>query len=101
MVRGVGLIRSIDDLGNTMLTQSGGNPVLVSDVATVTVGRSRGSASPATTDDDIVQGIVLMRRGEQSIADDQARVEARSSASIIRPSCRRACGSSGSTIART
>src|SRR6266850_5945410 len=29
VVRGVGLIRSLDDLSNTMLTQSGGNPVLV------------------------------------------------------------------------
>ena len=38
VVRGVGLIRSMDDLKNTMLTQSGGNPVLVKDVATVTVG---------------------------------------------------------------
>src|SRR5215510_3014486 len=33
VVRGVGLIRSIDELSNTMLTQSGGNPVLVRDVA--------------------------------------------------------------------
>src|ERR1700724_244909 len=32
VVRGVGLIRSIDDLRNTMLTQSGGNPVLVKDI---------------------------------------------------------------------
>ena len=38
VVRGVGLIRSMDELRNTMLTQSGGNPVLVQDVATVTVG---------------------------------------------------------------
>ena len=29
VVRGVGLIRSIDDLNNTMVSQSGGNPVLV------------------------------------------------------------------------
>src|ERR1700759_2776811 len=29
VVRGVGLIRSIDDLANTMVSQSGGNPVLV------------------------------------------------------------------------
>src|SRR5436190_19761 len=35
VVRGVGLIRSIDDLNNTMLTQVGGNPVLVKDVASV------------------------------------------------------------------
>src|SRR3954471_23682457 len=38
VVRGVGLIRSIEDLRSTMLTQSGGNPVLVKDVATVLVG---------------------------------------------------------------
>src|SRR5437764_2824805 len=38
VVRGVGLIRSIDDLNNTMVSQSGGNPVLVKDIATVTVG---------------------------------------------------------------
>src|SRR5258708_8475892 len=37
VVRGVGLIRSIDDLNNTMVSQSGGNPVLVRDIATVTV----------------------------------------------------------------
>ena len=50
VVRGVGLIRSIDELSNTMLTQSGGNPVLVRDVATVDRRlSSRGSASPART----------------------------------------------------
>ncbi len=38
VVRGVGLIRSIDDLANTMISQTNGNPVLVKDVATV-VGR--------------------------------------------------------------
>jgi cobalt-zinc-cadmium resistance protein CzcA len=39
VVRGVGLIRSLDDLNNTMLTQVGGNPVLVKDVATE-IGRA-------------------------------------------------------------
>src|SRR5712691_6258985 len=67
VVRGVGLIRSLDDLRNTMLTQSGGNPVLVRDVATVTVGQKpRLGIAGKDGDDDIVQGIVLMRRGEQS-----------------------------------
>ena len=67
VVRGVGLIRSIDDLANTMLSQSGGNPVLVKDVATVTVGeKPRLGIAGQDEDDDIVQGIVLMRRGEQS-----------------------------------
>src|SRR6266850_6635224 len=68
VVRGVGLIRTIDDLSNTMLTQSGGNPVLVKDVATVTVGNQpRLGIAGRDGDDDIVQGIVLMRRGEQSM----------------------------------
>src|SRR6266581_810394 len=67
VVRGVGLIRSIDDLANTMVAQSGGNPVLVKDVATVTVGQKpRLGIAGLDQDDDIVQGIVLMRRGEQS-----------------------------------
>ena len=68
VVRGVGLIRSIDDISNTMLTQSGGNPVLVRDVAIVRVGHQpRLGIAGKDADDDIVQGIVLMRRGEQSM----------------------------------
>ncbi len=67
VVRGVGLIRSIDDLANTMVSQSGGNPVLVKDVAIVTVGeKPRLGIAGLDEEDDIVQGIVLMRRGEQS-----------------------------------
>jgi cobalt-zinc-cadmium resistance protein CzcA len=68
VVRGVGLIRSIDDLASTMVSQSGGNPVLVKDVAAVTVGeKPRLGIAGLDQDDDIVQGIVLMRRGEQSL----------------------------------
>src|SRR6201989_349123 len=67
VVRGVGLIRSIDDRANTMVAQTGGNPVLVKDVATVTVGEKPRLGIAGLDDaDDIVQGIVLMRRGEQS-----------------------------------
>ena len=36
VVRGVGLIHSMDDIRNTMLSPNNGTPVLVSDVATVT-----------------------------------------------------------------
>src|SRR6188768_1543765 len=38
VVRGVGLIRSIDALANTMIAAPNGTPVLVKDVASVTVG---------------------------------------------------------------
>jgi cobalt-zinc-cadmium resistance protein CzcA len=67
VVRGVGLIRSIDSLANTMVSSSGGTPVLVKDVASVSVGEQpRLGIAGQDQDDDIVQGIVLMRRGEQS-----------------------------------
>src|SRR6201990_3076658 len=67
VVRGVGLIRSIDALANTMIASPNGTPVLVKDVATVNVGyQPRLGIAGENQDDDIVQGIVLMRRGEQS-----------------------------------
>src|SRR5947208_1862657 len=89
VVRGVGLIRSIDDLNNTMVSQSGGNPVLVKDIATVTVGeKPRLGIAGIDQDDDIVQGIVLMRRGEQSsptIARVEQLVHAINHSSILPP----------------
>ena len=92
VVRGVGLIRSVEDLRNTMLTQSNGNPVLVSDVATVTVGqRPRLGIAGNDADDDIVQGIVLMRRGEQSmptIKRVEREVERINNANILPPGVR-------------
>jgi heavy metal efflux system protein len=68
VVRGVGLIHSMDDMRNTMLTANNGTPVLLSDVATVSVGHQpRLGIAGQDDEDDIVQGIVLMRRGEQSM----------------------------------
>src|ERR1700716_3330980 len=92
VVRGVGLIRSIDDLASTMVSQSGGNPVLVKDVATVTVGeKPRLGIAGLDQDDDIVQGTVLMRRGEQSsptIARVEALVASINNSSILPPGVR-------------
>jgi len=89
VVRGVGLIRSVDDLANTMVSQSGGNPVLVKDVATVNIGeKPRLGIAGLNQDNDIVEGIVLMRRGEQSsptIARVEALVSAINSSSILPP----------------
>jgi len=68
VVRGVGLVRSIDDVRNTMLTQVNGAPVRVSDIAEVKVSfKPRLGIAGKDDDDDIVQGIVLMRRGQQSL----------------------------------
>jgi heavy metal efflux system protein len=92
VVRGVGLIRSADELSNTMLTQSGGNPVLVRDVATVQVGhKPRLGIAGKDADDDIVEGIVLMRRGEQSmptIKRVEREVERINNSNILPPGVR-------------
>jgi cobalt-zinc-cadmium resistance protein CzcA len=89
VVRGVGLIRSIDDLSNTMLAQVAGNPVLVRDVAMVIVGNlPRLGITGKDDDDDIVQGIVLMRRGQESsptIARIKAEIERINSSGILPP----------------
>src|SRR3977135_193415 len=70
VVRGGGRSRSSEDLNTTMLSQSGGNPVLVKDVATVTVGeKPRLGIAGLDQDDDIVQGIGLRRRGEQRLPE--------------------------------
>src|SRR5581483_5107946 len=68
IVRSVGQIRSMDDIRNTMLAAPNGAPILVSDVATVTVGHQpRLGIAGQDDDDDIVQGIVLMRRGAETL----------------------------------
>jgi heavy metal efflux system protein len=89
VVRGVGLIRSIDSLANTMIASNGGTPVLVKDVATVTVGEQpRLGIAGEDQDDDIVQGIVLMRRGEQSsptISRVEELVESIKNSTILPP----------------
>lgn len=76
VVRGVGLIHTMDDIRSTMLAANNGTPVLIGDVATVSVSNlPRLGIAGNDGDDDIVQGIVLMRRGEQSAPTIQ-RVEA-------------------------
>ena len=68
IVRSVGQIRSMDDIRSTMLAARDGAPVLVSDVASVTVGNQpRLGIAGQDADDDIVQGIVLMRRGAETM----------------------------------
>jgi cobalt-zinc-cadmium resistance protein CzcA len=67
VVRGIGLIHSLDDIRDTMVSANNGSPVLVRDIAAVSVGNlPRLGIAGQDNSDDIVQGIVLMRRGAQS-----------------------------------
>src|SRR5215471_4120959 len=67
-VRGIGLIRSLDDIKNIVLAQSGGSPVFIRDVAAAEVGHTqRLGIAGRDGDADVVEGIVLMRRGEKTL----------------------------------
>jgi cobalt-zinc-cadmium resistance protein CzcA len=68
VVRGVGLIHSMDDIRRTMVVSNRGIPVVIGDVADVRIEHApRLGIAGHDTDDDVVEGIVLMRRGEQSM----------------------------------
>ncbi|WP_428484223.1 efflux RND transporter permease subunit [Rhodopila sp.] len=76
VVRGIGLIHSVDEIATTMVAQNNGSPVLVRDIGKVTVSNlPRLGIAGQDNDDDIVMGIVLMRRGAESLPTIR-RVEA-------------------------
>jgi cobalt-zinc-cadmium resistance protein CzcA len=77
VIREIGLLRSTTDIGNVVVAANNGTPVRVRDVADVHVGHRprlgkvgiwqdirppRGH--PGADRDDVVEGIVLLRRGE-------------------------------------
>lgn len=76
VVRGVGLIHSADEIRHTLIAANQGAPVVVGDVAKVSIGNvPRLGIAGIDDTDDMVQGIVLMRRGAQSVPTIK-RVEA-------------------------
>src|SRR5436309_3858192 len=65
MVRGIGLIQSLRDVEEIVVAAQKGTPVRVRDIATVGIGHAiRFGVLGRDHDDDLVQGIVLMRKGE-------------------------------------
>jgi cobalt-zinc-cadmium resistance protein CzcA len=68
-VRGVGLIQSVDDIKNVVVSSSGDVPVYVRDVGRVQIGSApRTGIFAIGNKTDRVEGIVLMRRGENPSA---------------------------------
>src|SRR3954453_11128722 len=67
-VRSIGVITSMDDIGNIVVTQQGGVPVLVSDVAKVQIGFAPRLGLAGRDDKtDVVTGIVLMQKLERTM----------------------------------
>ena len=67
LIRGIGLLRSAEDIENVPVSQFNGTPIFVKDIAQVTVGSvPRQGVAGQDGDDDIVYGMVLMRKGENA-----------------------------------
>jgi Cu(I)/Ag(I) efflux system membrane protein CusA/SilA len=68
MVRGRGYVKSLGDLEQLVLRASGGTPVTVKDVATVSLGpEMRRGIADLDGQGDAVGGIVVMRAGENAL----------------------------------
>ena len=79
LIRGIGLLRSPEDIGNIAITSLNGTPVLVKDIATVSIGAiPRQGVIGQDDEDDVVCGVALMRKGENPslvLAGVKERVE--------------------------
>ncbi len=70
MVRGLGYIKSIDDIKNipVMVDKKSGTPVYVNDVADVTIGPlMRRGLSESNGEGEVVGGIIVMRYGQNAL----------------------------------
>jgi cobalt-zinc-cadmium resistance protein CzcA len=88
VVRGIGLVRDLGDIGAIAVATRHGTPIRVADVGSVVIGErlrlgrvgltlpKAGQPFDAIDRDDVVQGIVLLRRGENAL-DVLTRVRAK------------------------
>jgi len=65
VVRGIGLLESVDDIENILIEVRGNTPILVKHVAQVEISaKPRLGQVGLQDEDDLVQGVVIMLRGE-------------------------------------
>ena len=68
VVRGIGLFGSLEDIANVVVASRGAMPIRVRDIGTVQVGGAPREGIVAKDRlDDVVEGIVLMRKGENAL----------------------------------
>ncbi len=70
-VRGLGLLKSTEDIGEVVVGSNNGVPIRVKDVGQVVMGWAPrlgifGFQEKNKNNDDAVEGVILMRRGEQT-----------------------------------
>ena len=63
VIRGIGLVRSLEDLGNVVVTSVGGTPIFLHDLGELKLGAmERNGMLGRDDEDDLVQGIVVLLR---------------------------------------
>ncbi len=66
-VRGLARLHTVEDIGNVVLAVRNGIPILVKDVGEVVIGHAPRLGQFGFNDrNDAVEGVILMRRGEQT-----------------------------------
>jgi heavy metal efflux system protein len=76
-VRGIGLLNTVEDIGNVVLAVHNGTPILLKDVGSVVIGIApRLGEFGYDKQDDAVEGVILMRTGEKT-QEVLRRVEAK------------------------
>src|SRR5215467_13394455 len=66
-VRGLGLVRTTEDIGEIVVGSNNGVPIRVKDIGHVEIGHApRLGIFGFQKNDDAVEGVILMRRGEQT-----------------------------------
>jgi heavy metal efflux system protein len=66
-IRGIGLLQSPEDIGQIVVAARNGTPILIRDIAQIKIGAvPRLGVVGQDSDDDIVTGIVIMRKGENA-----------------------------------
>src|ERR1051326_5100587 len=79
LIRGIGLLKSPEDIGNIVVAERSGTPLLVRDISTIeTGGVPRQGLAGQDGEDDVVTGMVLMRKGENPsdvLADIKSRID--------------------------
>ena len=65
VVRGIGMVQTLDDLGNIVVTQRNGTPILVRDLGKLKLAnQERHGIVGKDNQNDVVEGTVLLLRGE-------------------------------------
>jgi heavy metal efflux system protein len=89
LIRGIGMLRSSADIGDIVVAEHGGTPLLIRDLATVNATAvPRQGLMGQDDDDEIVSGIVLMRKGEnpsEVLAAVKERVAALNASILPKP----------------